>query len=73
MANLLEQNFKAALTNERWPSDITYIWTRQGWLFLAIVMDLFSRRIVWWSMNKPISRHLVIDAMAMALGQHDKP
>lgn len=70
--NLLQQDFSASHTDERWSSDITYIWPRQGWLFLAIVMDLFSRRIVGWSMNKLISRHLVIDAMAMALGQRDK-
>jgi len=72
-ANLLEQDFTATRMDERWSSDITYIWTNQGWLFLAIVMDLFSRRIVGWSMNKLINRHLVIDAMAMALGQRDKP
>lgn len=72
-ANLLEQDFRATHMDERWSSDITYIWTKQGWLFLAIVMDLFSRRIVGWSMNKLINRHLVIDAMAMALGQRDKP
>ena len=72
-ANLLEQDFKATRMDERWSSDITYLWTRQGWLFLAVVMDLFSRRIVGWSMNKLINRHLVVDAMAMALGQRDKP
>ena len=72
-ANLLEQDFRAKRIDERWSSDITYLYTRQGWLFLAVVMDLFSRRIVGWSMNKLISRHLVIDAMAMALGQRDKP
>jgi putative transposase len=72
-ANLLEQDFRATQIDERWSSDITYLWTRQGWLFLAVVMDLFSRRIVGWSMNKLINRHLVIDAMAMALGQRDKP
>jgi putative transposase len=72
-ANVLEQDFRATRMDERWSSDITYIWTKQGWLFLAIVMDLFSRRIVGWSMNKLVNRHLVIDAMAMALGQRDKP
>ena len=72
-ANLLKQDFKATGIDERWSSDITFIWTRQGWLFLAVVMDLYSRRIVGWSMNRLISRHLVMDAMAMALGQRDKP
>lgn len=72
-ANILKQDFRATRINERWSSDITYIYTRQGWLFLAVVMDLYSRRIVGWSMNRLISRHLVMDAMAMALGQRDKP
>ncbi len=72
-ANLLKQDFKATGIDEHWSSDITFIWTRQGWLFLAVVMDLYSRRIVGWSMNRLISRHLVMDAMTMALGQRDKP
>ena len=49
--NLLEQDFTAEGPNERWASDITYISTRQGWLYLAVVMDLYSRRIVGWSME----------------------
>ena len=67
--NLLEQDFTAEGPNERWASDITYISTQQGWLYLAVVMDLYSRRIVGWSMNRWISRHLVIDALNMAIGQ----
>lgn len=67
-ANLLKQDFSASRPNERWASDITYIATRQGWLYLAVVMDLYSRRIVGWSMSRWISRHLVIDALRMALG-----
>jgi putative transposase len=55
--------------NERWASDITYIKTRQGWLYLAVVLDLFSRRVVGWSMSRWISRHLVIDALKMAIDQ----
>lgn len=72
-ANLLKQHFRAERINERWASDITFIWTRQGWLFLAVVMDLYSRRIVGWAMDRRISRYLVVDAMAMALAQRDKP
>jgi len=72
-ANLLEQDFSATRIDERWSSDITFIGTRQGWLYLAIVMDLYSRRIVGWSMDRTISRYLVVDAMVMALGQRDKP
>ena len=66
-SNLLNQNFHAEHANERWSSDITYIHTAQGWLFLAVVMDLYSRRIVGWSMNSRMSRHLVIDALRMAV------
>ena len=72
-ANVLQQEFNAEQINQRWASDITFIGTRQGWLFLAVVMDLYSRRIVGWSMDPRSSRHLVVDAMTMALGQRDKP
>ena len=65
--NVLDQNFHAAGPNERWASDITYIATRQVWLYLAVVMDLYSRRIIGWAMDRYTGRHLVIDAMTMAL------
>ena len=68
-ANLLQQNFSAEQTNKRWVSDITFIPTRQGWLYLAAVMDLYSRRIVGWSMSRRIDRHLALNALNMALGQ----
>ena len=66
--NLLGQDFTAKAPNQRWASDITYISTYQGWLYLAVVMDLHSRRIVGWSMSRWINRHLVIDALSMAIG-----
>ena len=72
-ANLLQQDFKAQQINQLWASDITFIDTRQGWLYLAVVMDLYSRRIVGWSMGPRISRHMVLKAMTMAPGQRDKP
>jgi putative transposase len=68
-SNLLEQDFSAERTNRRWASDTTFIWTGQGWLYLAVVMDLYSRRIVGWSMSRRNSRHLVLNALSMALGQ----
>jgi putative transposase len=68
-SNLLEQDFSAETTNRRWASDTTFIWTGQGWLYLAVVMDLYSRRIVGWSMSRRNSRHLVHSALSMALGQ----
>jgi putative transposase len=67
-ANLLKQDFTAQAPNQRWASDITFISTHQGWLYLAVVMDLYSRRIVGWSMSRWINRHLVIDALSMAIG-----
>ena len=50
----------------KWVSDFTYVWTREGWLYLAVVLDLFSRRIVGWSMNERMTRRLVMDAFLMA-------
>ena len=68
-SNLLRQDFTAEAPNQRWAADITYISTHQGWLYLAVVMDLYSRRIIGWSMDRWISRHLVMDALSMALDQ----
>ena len=67
-ANLLKQEFKADERNQRWASDITQLWTRQGWLYLAVVMDLYSRRIIGWAMDRRVGRHLPVDALTMALG-----
>ena len=67
--NLLRQDFTAERVNQRWAGDITYISTQRGWLYLAVVMDLYSRRIIGWSMDRWISRHLVIDALSMAIDQ----
>ena len=65
--NLLNQNFEVNESNEVWVADITYIHTREGWLYLAVVMDLFSRRIIGWSMNCHLSRRLTLDALEMAI------
>lgn len=65
--NRLERQFTVAQPNAVWAADITYIWTQEGWLYLAIVMDLFSRRIVGWSMQRTLERTLVLNAMQMAL------
>ena len=67
-ANLLKQDFKADQRNQRWASDITQLWTRQGWLYLAVVMDLYSRRIIGWAMDRRVGRQLPVDALTMALG-----
>ena len=65
--NLLNRQFTVAAPNQAWVSDITYIPPREGWLYLATVQDLFSRRIVGWSMQERITRQLVIDALQMAV------
>ena len=59
--------FSAAAPNQKWTSDITYIWTDEGWLYLAVVMDLYSRAIVGWAMNQRMTQQLVCDALTMAL------
>jgi putative transposase len=72
-ANELQRNFKAAAPNERWVADFTYIETGEGWLYFAAVMDLYSRRIVGWSMSDKPDAQLVIDALLMALKQRGMP
>lgn len=67
--NLLNQDFDAPEANVKWASDITYLWTREGWLYLAVVLDLFSRRVVGWSMQARLDRSLVLNALQAALCQ----
>jgi putative transposase len=66
-SNLLNREFKVAEPDRVYVSDITYVWTTEGWLYLAVVLDLFSRQIVGWSMNSSMSRTLVMDALRMAV------
>ncbi len=70
--NLLEQNFTAAKPGEKWCGDITYIATDEGWLYLATVIDLYSRRVVGWSLGKRMTKDLVMRAFRQAL-QHGDP
>ena len=65
--NLLDQDFSAKKPNEKWVSDITYVWTDEGWLYLAVVMDLYSRMVVGWAISERMTSKLVIDALQMAL------
>jgi transposase InsO family protein len=67
--NHLERNFKASRVNQKWVSDVTGIATRRGWLYLATVMDLYSRKLIGWSMSTSNSTQLVSDALEMAIGQ----
>ena len=72
-ADLIAQDFSATAPNQKWTSDITYIWTDQGWLYLAVVMDLYSRAIVGWSMDRRMTQQLVCDALTMALFRRGFP
>ena len=67
--NLLGRDFTTTFPNQKWVADITYIPTAHGWLYLAVVMDLYSRKIVGWSMSKHIDSELVVSAMSMAVSQ----
>jgi putative transposase len=71
--NLLDQEFRASRANEKWLTDITYIPTAEGWLYLAVVLDLYSRRIVGWAMSDSLERHLVIAALQMAINMRQPP
>ena len=67
--NVLDRDFTPAGPNEAWAADITYIPTGEGWLYLAVVEDLFRRRIVGWSMDATMESRLVVDALEMALAR----
>lgn len=71
--NVLERDFAALAPNRKWAADFTYIWTGEGWLYLAVVVDLFSRRVVGWSMQTTMTAQLVLDALTMALWRRGKP
>lgn len=65
--NRLERDFAPSAPNRVWAGDITYVWTRQGWLYLAVVIDLYSRKVVGWSLGRRLTSTLVCDALQMAL------
>lgn len=71
--NVLNREFWAAAPDRRWVADFTYIWTGEGWLYLAVVLDLFSRRIVGWSMRATMNAELVADALLMAVWRRGWP
>lgn len=71
--NVLDRQFSADAPNRKWVADFTYIWTAQGWLYVAVVIDLFSRRAVGWSMSDTMTAQLVTDALIMAIWRRGKP
>lgn len=72
-ANVLDRQFQADGPNQKWVADFTYIWTAEGWLYTAAVLDLYSRRIVGWSMQESMTSQLVVDALMMAVWRRGKP
>lgn len=71
--NLPQRDFSPAEPNQVYAGDITYIWTTEGWLYLAVVIDLFSRSVVGWAMDKRMTRQLVMDALTMAVQRRRPP
>jgi len=71
--NVLDRGFEASAPNRKWIADFTYVWTAEGWLYVAAVIDLFSRRVVGWSMKAEMTAQLVTDALMMAVWRRGKP
>lgn len=71
--NLLQQNFRMSAPNQAWAGDMTYLWTDEGWLYLAVMIDLYSRRVIGWAMSERMTADLVCDALQMALWKRQRP
>ncbi len=71
--NLLQQDFTASQPNQKWAGDITYLWTNEGWYYLAVVLDLYSRKVIGWAMSERMTARLVCDALTMALFRRKHP
>jgi putative transposase len=65
--NLLDRDFTASAPNQKWAGDISYIWTREGWLYLAVILDLYSRRVIGWAVSNRMKKDLAIRALDMAI------
>ena len=72
-SNILDRQFEAERPNQKWIADFTYIWTAEGWLYVSAVIDVFSRRVVGWSMSATMTARLVADALLMAVWRRGKP
>ena len=71
--NLLNQDFSADAPNQKWAGDISYIWTSEGWLYLAVILDLYSRRVIGWAVSNRMKRDLTIRALDMAVALRQPP
>lgn len=72
-ANVLGREFQASAPNQKWLADLTYVPTAEGWLYLALILDLFSRKFVGWAMRESMPQELTLEALHMALGWRDPP
>jgi putative transposase len=70
--NLLARRFAVLAPNTSWVTDITYLWTPEGWLYLAVILDLFSRRVIGWSLSERLERSVALEALEMAI-KHRRP
>ena len=73
LPNVLNRQFDAPAPNRKWVADFTYLWTAEGWLYVTAVVDLFSRRVVGWSMSATMTTQLVTDALVMAIWRRGTP
>jgi len=71
--NLLDRDFAADMPNQKWAGDISYVWTREGWLYLAVILDLHSRRVIGWAASNRMKRDLAIWALEMAIALRRPP
>ena len=71
--NIIDQDFTATAPNQKWGVDISYVWTREGWLYLAVVVDLFSRQVVGWAVGDRLHRRLALAALRKALTMRRPP
>ena len=71
--NVLNRDFSPSAPNRAWGTDITYLWTQEGWIYLAVVIDLYSRRVVGWSIDRRMKKALVIRALMMAVNLRQPP
>ena len=71
--NLLQQDFTASEPKQKWAGDITYVWTREGWVYLAVILDLFSRRVIGWAIGNRMKQDLALRAVNMAIALRRPP
>lgn len=71
--NLLNRAFEASAPNQKWVTDISQIWTAEGWLYVAAIVDLFSRRVVGWAIKAEMTAQLATDALIMAIWRRGRP